>query len=455
MNASRPIGPIKVNPPSKSELRIIRILILCGIISMTAFIAWFASPSHAGYAPIFWLLTLALIFKLVKMLHEWYHYWSPSVPAKPVSTREWKVDMLTTACPGEPKSMIIRTLKAMQAVTYPHTSYLCDEGDDPELKQVCADLGVIHVTRVVKVDAKAGNINNALKQASGEICVVLDPDHVPVPEFLDRVLPYFENDEIGFVQCVQAYGNQDESLIARGAAEQTYHFYGPMMMCMNSYGTVQAIGANCTFRRTALDSIGGHAAGLSEDMHTAMQLHAKGWKSVYVPEALSRGLVPATLSAYYKQQLKWSRGTFELLFRTFPQLKKNFTWRQKIHYFTIPLYFLFGLINLIDIAIPLLALGLAEVPWEVNLALFGLYFLPLCGISLIVRLYAQRWLLEKHERGFHFAGGILRMATWWIFFIGFVYTIFKIKVPYIPTPKEDEHQNYVRLSMPNLITLIV
>jgi cellulose synthase (UDP-forming) len=452
--ATKSDGIVKVNPPSKSELTVIRILISTGIASMLAFIYWFTDPEHVGYAPVFWLLTSALIFKLVKMIHEWYHYWSPSVPVMPKCNRQYTVDILTTACPGEPQEMIIRTLKAMKAITYPHTNYLCDEGNDPILKKVCDELGIIHVTRTIKKDAKAGNINNALLQAKGEICVVLDPDHVPIPEFLDRVLPYFEDQEIGYVQSVQAYGNQEESFIAKGAAEQTYHFYGPMMMCMNTYGTVQAIGANCVFRRSALDSIGGHAAGLSEDMHTAMQLHAKGWKSIYVPEILTRGLVPATLSSYYKQQLKWSRGTFELLFRTFPLLYNKFTWRQKIHYFTIPLYFLFGLINLIDIAVPIIALGFAEVPWEVNLTFFGMYFLPLCTISLVIRLYAQRWLLEKHERGFHFAGGVLRLATWWIFLVGFIYTIFKIKVPYIPTPKEDEHQNYIRLSVPNIITLI-
>lgn len=448
-------GIIKVNPPLKSDIRIIRILIYCGLLSMFVFIYWFINPEHIGYAPVFWLLTFALLFKLLKIIHEWYHYWSPSIPVMPVSTKEWTVDILTTSCPGEPREMVIRTLRAMKAIRYPHTGYLCDEGNDPELKKVCDELGIIHVTRTIKIDAKAGNINNALTQATGEICIVLDPDHEPIPEFIDRVLPYFENPEIGFVQSVQAYGNQSESFIAKGAAEQTYHFYGPMMMCMNTYGTAQAIGANCAFRRSALDSIGGHAAGLSEDMHTAMQLHAKGWKSIYIPEILTRGLVPATLSSYYKQQLKWSRGTFELLFRTLPTLWKNFTWRQKIHYFTIPLYFLFGLINLIDILIPVLALGLAEVPWELNLARFASFFLPLCTISLIIRLFAQRWLLEKHERGLHFAGGILRMATWWIFLVGFVYTIFKIKVPYIPTPKEDEHQNYIKLSVPNIIMLLL
>ncbi|MCE3225894.1 MAG: family 2 glycosyl transferase [Bacteroidetes bacterium] len=446
---------IRVNPPKKTDVYTIRTLICLGLICMSVFVAWFINPEHIGYAPIFWLLTFALLFKLLKMIHEWYHYWNVSVPVAPEMTRKWTVDVLTTSCPGEPRDMIIRTLQAMTKIKYPHTNYLCDEGNDPVLKKICEELGVVHVTREIKTDAKAGNINNALKQATGEICIVLDPDHEPIPEFIDRVLPYFEDDGIGYVQSVQAYGNQSESIIARGAAEQTYHFYGPMMMCMNSYGTVQAIGANCAFRRKALDSIGGHAAGLSEDMHTAMQLHAKGWRSLYIPEILTRGLVPGTLSGYYKQQLKWSRGTFELLFRTYPQLYKNFTWRQKLHYLTIPLYFLFGLVNLIDILIPSIALGFAEVPWEVDLSQFALYFFPLCALSMLIRLYAQRWLLEKHERGFHLAGGILRTATWWIFLIGFIYTIFKIKVPYIPTPKEDEHQNYWKLSIPNLFISLV
>jgi cellulose synthase (UDP-forming) len=119
-------------------------------------------------------------------------------------------------------------------------------------RQLCESLGVRHVTRTDKRNAKAGNINNALQFATGELCVVLDPDHVPAPGFLDEIVPYFDDPTIGYVQIVQAYHNQSESIVAKGAAQQTYQFYGPMMMGMNSYGTVQAIGANCTFRRRHL-----------------------------------------------------------------------------------------------------------------------------------------------------------------------------------------------------------
>ena len=132
----------------------------------------------------------------------------------------------------------------------------------------------------------------------------------------------------GVVEAWVQFEKEISVLIARGAAEQTYHFYGPLMMGMNAYGTAMAIGANCTFRRAALDGIGGHAAGLTEDMHTAMRLHAAGWKSVYAPVVVSRGLVPSTLAAYYGQQLKWARGAFELLFCVYPRLWPRFTWAQ-------------------------------------------------------------------------------------------------------------------------------
>jgi cellulose synthase (UDP-forming) len=439
--------------PKSRDVLTIRIMIVMGLLTMVAFLYWFLDKDHVGYLPLYILLTTALGFKLLRTLHEWYHYFDVSVPVKPKLRTKFKVDVLTTFCAGEPYDMIINTLEAIQRIRYPHTTYLCDEANDPYLIEQCKRLGVVHVTRTLKVNAKAGNINNALKQATGDICLILDPDHIPVPEFLDEVLPYFEDPEIGYVQCVQAYYNQKESLVAYGAAEQTYNFYGPMMMGMNAHGTAQAIGANCVFRRSALDSIGGHAPGLAEDMHTAMQLHAKGWKSVYVPKILNRGLVPGTLSAYYKQQVKWSRGTFELLFTVYPKLFKNFTWRQRIHYGTLPLYYLFGVFNLIDFLIPTLALVMAEFPWYVSLGEFLIMFTPFFLISIAIRQYAQRWYHEKNEKGFHMFGGILRTGTWWIFMLGLIYSIFRVKVPYIPTPKDDKPKNNWLLSLPNILMI--
>ncbi|WP_316839058.1 glycosyltransferase [Pedobacter gandavensis] len=441
------------SPPTKKERFTLRLMITIGLISIGYFLNNMLNPDIIGYPPLYWMLLSTFVFMSLKTIHEWIHYFCITIPKTPESTKVYTVDIFTTFCAGEPYQMIEETLIAIKAISYPHETYLCDEANDPYLKRFCEELGVHHVTRTKKINAKAGNINNALNYSTGELCVVLDPDHVPFPNFLDPIVPHFNNPEIGFVQVVQAYSNNDENLIAKGAAQQTYQFYGPMMMTMNKYGTVLAIGANCTFRRKALESIGGHAAGLAEDMHTAMQLHSKGWKSVYVPQVLARGLVPSTLSAYYKQQLKWSRGVFDLLITAYPKLFKGFTWQQKLHYAVIPLHYCSGLIYLINFLIPIISLFSDLSPIRMSITAFGFTVLPLITMTLLIRHFVQLWVMEDEERGFHVVGGLLIIGTWWIYILGLVYTIIGKKVPYVPTPKDGNEANNWPLNIPNLIIL--
>lgn len=437
------------------NILLLRLMVVVGVLSMLFFWWQMLHPGNKGDNWLYGLLLVSLFIISAKLLHEWYHYWHISVPDKPQNPQQFTVDVLTTFCPGEPYEMIENCLRAIQAMPYPHTTYLCDEANDPQLKKLCAELGINHVTRNNRKDAKAGNINNALKQAKGEICLILDPDHLVEPNFLDEIAPYFTNPEVGFVQTVQAYHNIHQTLISKGAAQQTFQFYGPLMMSMNSYGTVQAIGANCTFRRAALDSIGGHAPGLAEDMHTSMLLHAQGWKSVYVPQILARGQVPSTLSAYLKQQLKWSRGVFELLLRVYPNIAKKLTGRQRFHYGILPFFYLISLAFLVNFFLPIFSIFTGNMPARIDLVEFTLIGLPLFITALAVRHYAQHWLMEERERGFHIVGGLLLIGTWWIHLTGFVFALLQKKVPYNPTPKNNKEKNNWPLILPNVIILLL
>lgn len=443
---NKPIG----SGPTYSEQFVIRLLIAIGVLCILNFAYHFFQPQYVGHPLLYVMLVCVIGYGIARTLSLWYYYQSISVPEPPAEPSTFSVDVLTTYYPGEPYDMVVTTLKAICAITYPHTTYLCDEADDPYLKAVCQELGVIHVTRTVKVNAKAGNINNALEGARGEICLILDPDHIPEPDFLDHIVPHFTDPAVGFVQTVQAYYNKFESLVAKGAAQQTFHFYGPMMMTMNTFGTVNAIGANCTFRRAALDSIGGHAPGLAEDMHTAMLLYRNGWKSVYVPRMLARGLVPATLTAYFSQQLKWARGTFDLLVKVYPRIFTRLTARQRFHYALSSIHYLAGPVYLIGFLLPVVSLLISDLPWTGDLLYFVLLLSPVIFTSFILRFYIQKWLISDDERGFHLVGGVLEIVTWWIFTLGFVYTLFDKKVPYLPTPKGDDDRTHWSLLIPNL-----
>ncbi len=440
----------RILPPTRWELFTIRLLVVLGVVSIVNFVYWFFQPEYQSNTFLYILLAITIIYGLLRKFYMWYHYLNISVPEKPAIDQSFTVDILTTYFPGEPYEMIENTLKAIQNINYPHTAYLCDEANDPYLIELCKKLNVKHITRSNRINAKAGNINNGLKYATGDICVILDPDHIPEPHFLDPIIPHFNNPEIGYVQIVQSYYNLRESLVAKGAAEQTFQFYGPMMMTMNSYGTVNAIGANCTFRRAALDSIGGHAPGLAEDMHTAMLLHAKGWKSVYIPQVLAKGLAPSSLLSFYKQQLKWARGTFDLLFKVYPKLFTKFTFKQKIHYGLLPLHYLIGVMYFFSFMIPILSLLTSRTPWSGNFIYFIMITFPVAVSSLLIRSYIQKWVIEKKERGFHLIGGLLQITTWWIYFLGFFYTLINKKVPYLPTPKDGEEKTNLAITIPNV-----
>ncbi|WP_185956479.1 glycosyltransferase family 2 protein [Changchengzhania lutea] len=444
-----------IQPPTNREQRVLRVMIIIGLLSQFNFFYWFLQPELIEDYVLFCLLAAVIAFDSLRIIYIWYHYWHISIPEKPTLTKKISVDVLTTYFPGEPYEMVKETLIAITRMNYPHTAYLCDEANDPILESFCKKHGIVHVTRDNRKDAKAGNINNALLQATGDVCLILDPDHVPMVNFLDEVVPYFQNENIGFVQTVQSYYNIKESYVSNGAAQQTFLFYGPIMMCMNSYGTVNAIGANCVFRREALNSIGGHAAGLSEDMHTTMQLYAKGWESVYVPRVLTKGLAPSSLTAYYKQQLKWSRGTLDLLTTVYPKLFKNFTVRQKIHFGILPLFYMSGIFLLIGFLIPIISLCTATLPWKGNMVNFGLIYLPVFISILGIRVYIQRWVMNKEERGIYLIGGVLMICTWWIHLTGFIYTLIRKKVPYLPTPKEDKEATDWKVLIPNIVIAVI
>jgi cellulose synthase (UDP-forming) len=442
--------------PSRKELIYFKTLVLFGVIAAVFFLQWFLDSDFRSRNILYSIIVAAFLYKIIGLVLEWILSFHPKVKEKPEFNTKWKVDVLTTYVKGEPKDMLFKTLEAIQKITYPHESFLCDEADDPELKEYCLKNNIHHVTRKEKIDAKAGNINNALNTvAKGDICLILDPDHIVYPNFLDEVLPYFEDDNVGYVQVVQAYYNQYETVVAKAAAEQTYQFYGPMMMTLNGYGSAPAIGANCTFRREALDSIGGHAPGLTEDMHTTLKLHAKGWKSVYNPVIVAKGLIPWNYSGYCHQQLKWSRGSFDLLFNVFPKLFKKLSFFQIITFLSVPFFYLSGFFALIDFAVPIIALLTGIIPIKVGVVEFIIHFTPLLVMQYAIRQFGQRWYYEKHEKGIALLGGTLFKASWWATLIGFLYSLVNKKVPYIPTEKEFKYETPWKLLVPNFLIISV
>lgn len=433
-----------------------RVLIMAltgvGVAAVIRLADWWFRAGHVAQPMLFAILSLAFWYGISRIVLGWVNYTAIARPTHRPARAGRSVAIFTTSSPGEPLAMFEKTLAACARVRYPHTTYLLDDTRDPRFRQCAERHGAVWLELVGLPGAKAGKINAALKRTSEALVLVLDPDHLPFPEFLDRVLGHFDDERVGFVQVSQAYYNQHRSFTARGAAEQTYGFYGPTQMGLYGHHACVAIGANCTFRREALESIGGHGIGLAEDLVTAIRIHGAGWRSVYVPEVLSRGLVPEDLGSFYKQQLKWARGVYEVVFTELPRLFGKLRWRQRLSYLTIGTYYLFGLTTLLYLIFPYLYLWTGIQPANMRFAEFLATAAPVAVIGVTLYAFAQRWLCDPGtERGMHLRGLALKIACWPVFVAGTVLAVLRAEIPYIPTAKEAVRGRFVRLAWPQLV----
>jgi len=164
----------------------------------------------------------------------------------------FSVDVFITVY-NEPLEIVRRTAEAAVKIYYPHRTYILDDGRSSVIKSLAKELGVDYITRANNRHAKAGNLNNALRQTTGDLILYLDADQIPAPKILDRVLGYFADDRVGFVQTPQNFYNVPAGDPFGNDAEL---FYGPIQEGKDGWGAAFLCGTNVVLRREALMQLG-------------------------------------------------------------------------------------------------------------------------------------------------------------------------------------------------------
>jgi cellulose synthase (UDP-forming) len=292
-----------------------------------------------------------------------------------------KVDVFVPTY-NEDASILAMTLAAARQMSYPPdklTIWLLDDGGtdqkcadaDPAkaeaarrrrvaLQALCADLGARYLTRERNLHAKAGNLNNGLAHATGDIVVVFDADHVPFRSFLRETVGYFAQDpRLFLVQTPHAFLNPDP--IERNLRtfdrmpSENEMFYAVTQRGLDKWNGSFFCGSAALLRRQALDEAGGFSGiTITEDCETAFELHARGWTSAYVDKPLIAGLQPDTLTDFIGQRSRWCQGMFQILLLKNPVLQKGLKPIQKVAYLSSMTFWFFPVPRLIFMFAPLL-----------------------------------------------------------------------------------------------------
>jgi len=140
---------------------------------------------------------------------------------------------------------------------------------------------------------------------------------------------------------------------------------------------------------------------VTEDMATAMQLHATGWRSVYHHEILAKGLAPEDLRTMLTQRLRWAQGTLQVMLRDNPLAKRGLSVGQRLMYFATMWSYLSGFAAIVYLTAPVVYLVFGVLPvtaWSVDFfARFLPYFLVNQLLFLFVAKGVKTWRGQQYS----------------------------------------------------------
>ncbi|MFF3322110.1 glycosyltransferase family 2 protein [Streptomyces sp. NPDC002889] len=475
-----PTRPYKVQYRSllSQEPHRIRAALLLGaapLVSLGLF-AWLMQPQHWTerdpnlkndtllILDIVMLVSIGLIelFRTMNVLSNAHATLVARDPVPVVPETGTKVAFLTSFVPGkEPLEMVTKTLEA--AVKIRHRGlmhvWLLDEGDDPAVKEVCARLGVHHFSRkgiakwnqakgAHRAKTKHGNYNAWLEAHGGDydFFASVDTDHVPLPNYLERMLGYFRDPDVGFVIGPQVYGNYD-SFVTKAAESQQFLFHALIQRAGNRYGAPMFVGTSNAVRIRAIKQIGGLYDSITEDMATGFEMHraknpATGnkWRSVYTPDVLAVGEGPSAWTDFFTQQLRWSRGTYETILKQYWKGFGTLPAGKLFNYTMMIIFYPMSALNWILAALSCaLFLGMGASGVQIDPAIWMMLYGNASALQIGLYIWNRRHNVSPHEPegSGGLAGMVMSALSAPIYARSLMDAVLRRKSKFVVTPKGD------------------
>jgi len=262
----------------------------------------------------------------------------------------------------EPLRVLKPTVYAARGIDWPTEKlrvYILDDGSRPEIRAFAEQAGIGYLTREEHSHAKAGNINAALKKTGGEYIAIFDCDHVPVRSFLQTTMGTLLADEkCVMVQTPHHFFSPDPFErnfdTFRRVPNEGSLFYGLIQDGNDFWNATFFCGSCAVIKRAPLEEVGGIAVEtVTEDAHTALKLHRRGYNTAYLRTVQAAGLATESLSGHIGQRIRWARGMAQIFRTDNPMLGKGLSLFQRLCYTNAMMHFFYGIPRLIFLTMPI------------------------------------------------------------------------------------------------------
>jgi cellulose synthase (UDP-forming) len=280
----------------------------------------------------------------------------------PPDPNDWPTVDVYIPTYNESLTIVRATVLACRALDYPTDKfrvYILDDGKREEFRRFAAEAGIGYITRTDNKHAKAGNLNHAMTVTRGEFITIFDCDHIPVRAFLQLTVGWLVREKnMAMVQTPHHFYSPDpfQRNLAAGSRvpPEGNMFYGLLQDGNDYWDATFFCGSCAVIRRTALESIGGVATEtVTEDAHTMLKLHRRGWTSGYLKVPLAAGLATERLILHLGQRVRWARGMMQIFRLDNPLMGPGLNLGQRLCYANAMVHFFFGIPRVIFLASPL------------------------------------------------------------------------------------------------------
>lgn len=316
----------------------------------------------------------------------------------PRNTDDWPTVDIYIPTYNEPLKVVRPTILAALDMDWPADKlrvYVLDDGKRPQFKELCDEVGATHITRTNSKHAKAGNLNAAMPKTQGEYIAIFDCDHIPTRSFLQVAMGWFVKEpKLAMTQTPHHFFSPDPFERNLGTFRKVPNegelFYGLLQDGNDFWNATFFCGSCAVLRRTALEEVGGIAVEtVTEDAHTALKMHRRGWSTAYLNIPQAAGLATESLSAHVGQRIRWARGMAQIFRTDNPLLGRGLTLGQRLCYSNAMLHFFYGLPRVVFLTAPLSYLFFEAHIIEASALMIAAYAFPHLAHSSITNSRIQ------------------------------------------------------------------
>lgn len=269
-----------------------------------------------------WLLINGLV-----QLHLLWHYKKKSRRKTPDAALPGALPFVSIQIPVyNEKYVIARLMHNLAELDYPKDKFelqvLDDSTDETSniidaavwrLRQNGIDATVLR--RPDRKGYKAGALQAGMAHCKGNLIAIFDADFTPDPQFLNKMVPYFTDPNVGLVQARWGHLNREQNHLTR---IQTFlldtHFSVEQTGRSNAGYFINFCGTAGIWRKECIEAAGGWDGNvLSEDLDLSYRAQMKGWKLVYDQEIEVPAELPSVIEAFKVQQFRWTKGMAQSL----------------------------------------------------------------------------------------------------------------------------------------------